>query len=192
MKFNKDNLDKFYDYDMHIETRTIYVGDTNDDGVGPRMAEFLIKSIHVLSASAPDRPIKIILNSQGGSWFDGLAIYDAIKASPCHVSIEVMGSAMSMGSIILQAADERILHPSATIMIHDGYSGIDADVRTFENWADFDKKIRRPKMYEIYSERSKKPPKYWERRCSHDYILTADQAIEEGLADKLFGEDENA
>jgi ATP-dependent Clp protease protease subunit len=188
MKLVRENVDRFFDYDVHLETRTIYIGDAADGEVGPLLSEMVIKGIHLLS-NHKEEPIKIILNSLGGCWYSGMAIYDAIKACPCHVTIEVMGAAMSMGSIILQAADERIAHPSSTIMIHDGSDFFDGHARNFERWGDYSKVIRK-KMYEIYAEKSGKPVSYWEKRCAHDFILTAQGAKEEKLIDKIYGEDQ--
>lgn len=191
-KIVKESLDRFFDYDLHIETRTIYLGDNEDEHgdvagqVGPLMAERLIKTL-ILFNQTPEKPIKIILNTGGGYVTHGYAIYDAIKASPCHVTIEVMGQASSMGVIILQAADERIIHPNAILMAHNGTDSHNmADVINIEKWAEYSKKVDRPRMYEIFAEKSKRKASYWEHKCVHDFIMTAEQAVEEGLVDKIY------
>lgn len=194
MKIVKESVDRWFDYDLHIETRTIYVGDTEDEGevtgVGPLMAERVIKAFSLFNMT-PDKSVRIILNTVGGCVFNGFAIYDTIKSSPCHVTIEVLGHAQSMGVIILQAADERIVHPNAIIMAHDGSDSYEnMPSRDVESWADYSKKIDRPRMYQIFAEKTNKPSHYWEKRCSHDFIMTAEQAVEEGLADKVFGQEE--
>lgn len=187
MKVTRNSIDKFFDYDLHLESRTVYMGDTQDSGVDEQMAERLIKAVHLLSLADSQKTIRIVLNSLGGCWFSGMAIYDAIKASPCPVTIEVLGSAMSMGAIILQAADERVLHPNTVIMIHDGYEHVEnLPSRSYEAWAKHSKHSRK-KMYEIFSSRSGKPASYWEKKCSMDTILTAAEAIRLGLADKIAG-----
>ncbi len=189
MKLIRDNLDRFYDYHLHLETRTIYLGDsTGADGVDEIMAEYILKSLHLLTAADQEKPIRIILNSFGGCWYNGMAIYDAIKACPNHVTIEVFGSAMSMGSVILQAADERIIHPNAHLMIHDGWESSHPNTpRSFEAQAKQSKLIRE-NMYQIYAERSQKPVQFWEKKCSADHYLTAEEAVKFGLADKIAGE----
>lgn len=190
MKIVKESIDRFFDYHLHIETRTIYVGDSEDEGVGPTMAERVIKAFTLFNMT-PEKPVRVILNSQGGSVCHGYAIYDAIKSSPCHVTIEVMGSAMSMGAIILQAGDERIIHPNAIVMIHDGSESFDSlNVRDIERWAEYSKKVDRPRMYELFAAVSGKPISYWEKRSVNDYILTARQVVDEGLADKIFQAEE--
>jgi ATP-dependent Clp endopeptidase proteolytic subunit ClpP len=188
MRINKESIDRWFDYDLHIESRTIYIGDGEDgSGVGPKMAEKVIKAFTIFNTT-PDKNVRVILNSKGGDWYDGMAIYDVIKSSPCEVTIEVVGAAMSMGSIILQAADVRVLHPNSTIMIHDGSDFFDGHARNMERWGDWSKVIRK-QMYAIYAEKTGKDSKHWEKRCGHDYILTAEEAVEEGLADKIYGQE---
>lgn len=178
----KESIDRFFDYDVHVETRTIVM--SGSDGVDAAQADRMIKALSLLSIT-PDKPIKIIMNSPGGDWYHGMAIFDAIRACPCYVTVEVLGMSMSMGSIILQAADERVLHPNATVMIHDGVDSFEGLPKSFEAWAGQSKKLRK-KMYEIYADRSHKPILYWERKCSSDYILDAHEAVSEGLADRVF------
>lgn len=191
MKIVKESLDRFFDYDIHIETRTIYVGDSEESEVGPLMSERVIKAFVIFNMT-PDRAVRIILNTSGGYAFHGYAIYDAIKSSPCHVTIEVMGQAQSMGAIILQAADTRVVHPNCLVMAHDGTDSHEhVGVRDVESWAHYSKKVDRPRMYQIFAERSGKPAHYWEKKCANDFILTAEEAVEEGLADKVFGQEEN-
>lgn len=190
MRIKRESLDQWFDNDLHVESRTIYLGDSEDNNIGPLAAERIIKAFEVFNHT-PDRPVKILMNSTGGSVWDGYAIYNTIKSSPCHVTIEVVGSAMSMASIILQAADERILHPFAIIMVHDGTDSFaDTHVRDIESWMTYSKKIDRPRMYNIFSARSGKPASYWEKKCANDLILTAEEAVDMGLADKIINSEE--
>lgn len=192
-RYSKDSLDRFFDYDIHVESRTIYFGSLDSDlegqesGVDSSLANRVIKGILLLQHISKEK-IKIIMNTPGGDWYHGIAIYDAIMSCPCPVRIEVIGHAMSMGSIILQAADERILYPNSTIMIHDGHEGDKGgglSPKSFQSWAKESKRNCKT-MYQIYANRSKnKDVKYWERKCSNDYILSPRQAIIEGLADDI-------
>jgi ATP-dependent Clp protease protease subunit len=180
MRLTKDNIDRFFDYDIHLESRTIYLGSEIDEGTTERV----IKALHLLGRTNRNK-LSVLLNSPGGCLYNGLAIYDAIKACSCPVIIEVLGHAMSMGSIILQAATQRVVHRNATIMIHDGTDYFEGKPRDLESWATHGKNMRR-KIYEIYAERSGKPSKYWEDKCAHDFILSAEQAVQEKLADAIF------
>jgi ATP-dependent Clp protease protease subunit len=186
-KLAKESIDRFFEHNLHVETRTLYLGDDESEGINGNVASKVVKGLHLLGAS-PDKPITIYINSFGGCWFNGMAIYDAIKACPCEVTALVVGSAMSMGSIFLQAADNRVIYPNATIMVHDGYeSRVDDTPKTFQNWAEYSKMSQRM-MYEIYAERSGRPASFWRRKCAADLILSAKEAKELGLVDSIYGE----
>jgi ATP-dependent protease ClpP protease subunit len=76
-------------------------------------------------------------------------------------------------------------------MIHDGFESLqDATPKSFEAWAR-ESKANRETMYRIFSERSGKPERYWEKRCASDFIITAEQAVEVGLADRVAGVSED-
>lgn len=140
------DIDKWFDLNVDPDTRTIYMGsagysyDESETGVDHFMAEFFIKGMHALE-SKNKKPITIIMNNPGGDWYHGMAIYDAIKYSECHCTIRVYGHAMSMGSIILQAADERVLMPNSRFMIHYGYDGKSGHAKIVYKWADEGKRV---------------------------------------------------
>jgi ATP-dependent protease ClpP protease subunit len=68
--------------------------------------------------------------------------------------------------------------------MHDGTFSMDAETRSFENWAVLAKKLRR-QMYEIFAERTGKTVRYWEKMCQSDYILDAKEALKLGLIDEI-------
>lgn len=182
-----ESIQRFFDNNFHIESRTIYIGGGDEDEIDSKAAENVIKAFHLM-ASVTDKPITVLINSFGGCWFNGLAIYDCIKTSPVEVTGYVIGSAMSMGSVILQACDHRIIYPNGTVMVHDGYESRMGDIpQTFQNWAEYSKKSR-AKMYKLYSERSGRPPYFWKKKCASDCILTAEEALELGLVDSIYGQ----
>ena len=92
----RESIDNYFEYVIHIPTRTIYVGSTssdNDDtGTDFRMAEYAIKALHLLDQTTGQ--INVVLNNLGGDCYHGLAIYDAIKACQNEVSILGTGSIM--------------------------------------------------------------------------------------------------
>ena len=140
------DIDKWFDLNVDTDTRTIYMGSTgytfdeSETGVDHSMAEYFIKGMHTLE-SKNNKPILIIMNNPGGDWYHGMAIYDAIKYSSCECTIKVYGHAMSMGSIILQAADNRIMMPNSRFMIHYGYDGKSGHAKIVYKWADEGKRI---------------------------------------------------
>jgi ATP-dependent Clp endopeptidase proteolytic subunit ClpP len=137
----------WFDHNLDLETRTIYMGslgysyDGGETGVDHLMTEYFLKGMHLLETRSPEKEITIVMNNPGGDWYHGMAIYDAIKNSNCHCTIKVYGHAMSMGSIILQAADHRIMMPNSRFMIHYGYNGNSGHSKIFEKWSDEAKRI---------------------------------------------------
>jgi len=186
-RHSKDRVAQWYDYNVHLETRTLYLGD-GEEGIDPEVAMSVIKAFHLFDTTATDKPVTVYLNSEGGSWYDGMAIYDMIEQSVSHVDMYAAGSVMSMGSIILQAADVRYMYPHATLMIHDGSESLIGHTRNVINWAKYSEKLCGD-MYHIYSKRSGKPSSFWKKRCSHDTILSAKEALEVGLIDHIVGEE---
>lgn len=184
----------FHETNLYIPTRTIYFGgigvdsSVDNDEVNCRTVGQLIKNLHILETKEIG-PISLLLNTPGGSWEDGIAVYDLINNLKSEVTIIGMGKVWSMGSIIFQAGTKRILMPNSTIMIHDGHDGYVGDAKSFENWAVDSKRVRNI-MYSIYYERMKKKnPKITlkdiENMCAHDKILDAKNSVEVGLADSI-------
>jgi ATP-dependent protease ClpP protease subunit len=122
--------------------------DDDESGVDNLMAEYFIKGMHILETTN-DKEISIVMNNPGGDWYHGMAIFDSIKCSPCPTIVKVYGHAMSMGSVILQAADYRIMMPNARFMIHYGYDGRYGHSKIFERWSDEGKKVNH-QMENIY------------------------------------------
>lgn len=191
-RINRDDVDKLYDYDLYIPSRTIYMGsveagENGDSGVDAIMAERVIKALHLLDQK--DEPITIITNNPGGDWYHGMAIFDAIKGCQSHVTIKVYGMAMSMGAVILQAADKRVMMPNARFMMHYGYMSFEGHSKTFDKWGEENKVINRH-MESILLEKIQevKPTftlKQLEDMLNHDTILSADETVALGLADEV-------
>jgi ATP-dependent Clp endopeptidase proteolytic subunit ClpP len=195
-KIVHDDISHFHDYDIHVPTRTIYMGsvsivDEKESGVDAHMVERVIKGLHILDNSATngDKPITIIMNNPGGDWYHGMAIHNAIKTCRNYITIIAYGHAMSMGSIILQAADERIMTEDSSLMMHYGTESYNGHTKDFIVWAEEAKKTNR-RMEEIYLERIKeKNPKFrpsdLKKMIIYDKILSAEEAVKLGLCDKI-------
>lgn len=198
-KFIRDDVDKFHDYSLYIPERTVFMGseeisiEHGESGTDGLMAERTIKNLLVLE-HLNKNPITIIMNNIGGDEYHGYAIYDAIKACKSHVVIKVFGHAMSMGSIILQAADERVMAPTSRQMIHYGTWGIHDHAKTAQKWAEEGNKIDKW-MEDMYMARirEKNPtfllPKL-KKMLDHDTFLTAEESVRLGLADRVLGDEE--
>lgn len=182
----------FHDHGLHLPTRTIsFTGDA-DEGLTNDNVERLIKNLHILDTMR-EGDITIKFNCDGGDTVLGMAIYDAIKCCKNFVRIVVYGHASSMGSIILQAADERIMSPNSVLMIHAGKVQYSADhPKIIDNWRSYDKKM--DVIHEdIYLKRIKEKKARFtkeklQKLLEHDTIFTAKEAVNYGLADKILEE----
>lgn len=188
----KEDIDRYFDYNCFAPARYIYLGSTSasedglESGTDYEMSAFLIKAISYLE-SVNKKPIVIFANNLGGDWYHGMAVYDMIRASRCHITMVAMGYACSMGSIILQAADTRIISQNCVFMIHDGTEALDGHARNVERWA-AQISILRKNMYEIYKVRLKsKNLKITlgqiDKLCQFDTIYSAEQVVDMGFAD---------
>jgi ATP-dependent protease ClpP protease subunit len=183
-----------HDYGLYVPTRTIYMGseevdmEIGESGTDAAMAERVIKNLHILDNAASE-PITIIMNNLGGYVFHGMAIYDAIKKCRSHITIIGTGQVMSMGSLILQAADKRVLTPSAVMMIHHGYDHHDNHIKTIRNWVKFGEKFDEI-LNDIYFKKIKEKNSDFNRKkldklLDFDTILLASEAVSLGLADEI-------
>lgn len=198
MKFDRDTIQMLHEYSIDIPNRVVYMGSTNDHegaeaGVDYKMADRAIKNLYILDSLA-EQPITIILNSPGGDTSHGFAIFDAIRGCHNFVRIVGMGYVMSMGSIIMQAGDDRIMTPHAKMMLHYGNLAIDGVVKDVINWVEAEKKEMKL-VEDIYLEKIKaKIPKFsraaLQNKIRHDCILSATEALNLGLIDRIGGGDE--
>lgn len=199
-RVNRDDIDKFFDNNIYTPSRTLYIGSTHveegeETGTDAMMAANVIKGLHILESVAPagDKPITIIMNNPGGEEDDGFAIYDAIKMCSNHVTMIIMGKAMSMGGIILQAADKRIMAPNARFMMHYGSMSISANAQDVYKWVDDNKRLDKI-MEDIFLEKMKqKKPRMTRQQLKEmlkaDFIVNAKEAVKLGLADEVLGQE---
>ena len=178
-----------------------YIGvQDGEPGVEYAMANKFIKNLNIMIRST-DAPILIHMKTNGGFWEEGMAIYDAIKACPNEVCILNYTHARSMSSIILQAADRRVMMPHSTFMYHMGTMGYEGTVKQFLTEVE-QLKIANEQMLDIYvkslkakGKLSKRSPAYirkWlieQMDRKEDVYLSAQQAVEYGFADEVFGAD---
>jgi ATP-dependent protease ClpP protease subunit len=193
-----NTLHDIHDYCVDIANRTIflhaYIGESEDPGVDYRMSARFIKNLHFLN-NLNQTKITIHLQTIGGDWHEGMAIYDAMKASKSKIEIVGHGSVSSMGSIIMQAAHKRLLMPSAEFMVHYGDVALDttsAGARTAVNWLD----VCNRRMLSIYvnacygaskfkNQGKEEIHRFLDRRMRlrQDWYLTAKEAVAYGFID---------
>lgn len=193
----RNNFDRFHDSDCWVDKRIIYFGSEtySDEGCGESGVDFLstkklMKNLLFLDHNVrKPKLITIYFNSPGGDWSHGMAIYDCIRGLRCPIRFVGFGYVRSMGTIICQACDERILTPNTRFMIHDGEEGVYGETKTVLAWQN-ETKYTLDKMYDIYLEKIRKvKPKFTKKQisdmCSHDYIMSAEDAQKLNLIDKV-------
>lgn len=184
-KISQLPYEEFYmGYGIHLPTATIDVWGDIDQNT----CQIAVQGIHLLTrahAKTKKYPtLTVNIHSQGGDWYSGIALYSAIRNYPGQTICLVQGTAMSMASVILQAADRRISTANSTIMVHNGHDSASGNIDEVKRWTKHAEMICK-QMYQIYADRSGKTTRYWKSKCGTDYILDADKALKEGLIDEI-------
>lgn len=178
-----DRGERSYDiFSRLLNDRIIILNeDVNNASAGVIVAQLLY-----LEGQDPDKDISLYINSPGGVITDGMAIYDTMQYIKCDVSTICIGMAASMGSFLLAAGakGKRYALPNSEIMIHQpsgGAKGQASDINIAANHILAVKK----KLNTILSERTGQPMEIIERDTDRDNYMTAQQALEYGLIDKV-------
>lgn len=210
-KKTDDPITQIHDYDVDLQSNHIYLmgvdnysygsDNTEEPGVEHIMASRFIRNMNLCMRVNQDMPIVIHLKSSGGSYEEGMAIYDMIKSCPYMVTILSYTHARSMSSIILQAANKRVLMPSSYFMFHDGTIDVGGTVKQVESFVEFGKGATKT-MLDIYSKSMKAQGKLshlseakiqkWLRdqmNAKEDVYMTSKDTVDYGLADEVFNYD---
>ena len=169
-------------YSRLLIDRIIFLGTEVNDMV----ANLLIAQMFFLESSDPDKDIHFYINSPGGSVYAGLGIYDIMNFIQCDVATYCIGMAASMGAFLLSAGTKgkRYSLPSARIMIHQplgGARGQASDIEIQEREILYLKK----RLNEALARHTGKPIEEVERDTDRDNYLSAKDAAEYGLIDKV-------
>ena len=165
-----------------LNDRIVFLGEE----VNATTASLVVAQLLYLEAQDPDKDIQFYINSPGGSVTAGMAIYDTMQYVRCDVSTICVGMAASMGAFLLAAGakGKRFALPNSEIMIHQpsgGAKGQATDISIHANHILRTKK----RLNEILSERTGQPIEVVERDTERDNFLTAQEALEYGLIDKV-------
>lgn len=156
------------------------------DEVNDATASLVVAQLLFLEGQDPDKDISLYINSPGGSVTDGMAIYDTMQYIKCDVSTICMGMAASMGAFLLAAGTpgKRYSLPNSDIMIHQpsgGAQGQATDIEIHANHILHTKK----KLNEILAANTGQPYEVIARDTERDNFMTAQQALEYGIIDKV-------
>jgi len=202
-----DNLlHSIHNYNISVKTREVYLHgnysqDEYDPGIEFRMATTFIKNLQLLDSQNHNN-ILVYAHTAGGSWIDGMAIYNAIRFIKSPVTFVVYGQATSMSAIILQAADLRILTSDCEFMIHHGDMSVESTSTAAQSAIEVNNKNCK-RMLEVLAIRATKS-KYFKKRdytqsqierhidktikSKGDWYIAPRDAVDYGFADGILGD----
>jgi len=175
--------ERSYDiYSRLLNDRIIFLSDEVNDVT----ASLVVAQLLLLEAQDPEKDISFYINSPGGSVSAGLAIYDTMNFIKCDVSTICVGMAASMGAFLLSAGTKgkRFALPNAEIMIHQPLGGAQGQASDIKIHAEHILKTR-DKLNRILAENTGKTLKTIERDTERDNFMSASEALEYGLIDKV-------
>ena len=169
-------------YSRLLKDRIIFLGEEVNDVT----ASLIVAQLLFLEAEDPNKDISLYINSPGGSVTAGMAIYDTMQYIKCDVSTICIGMAASMGAFLLSAGakGKRIALPNSEIMIHQPLGGARGQATEIKIVADHILKTRE-KLNRILAENTGRSVEEIARDTERDNYLTAQEAMEYGLVDKV-------
>ena len=175
--------ERSYDiYSRLLKERIIFLGEE----VNNVTANLIVAQLLFLESEDPNKDISFYINSPGGSISDGMAIYDTMKYIKCDVSTICIGMAASMGAFLLSGGTKgkRYALPNAEIMIHQPSGGARGQATEIKIVAEEILKTRK-RLNEYLAANTGQPLEVIERDTERDNFMTAQQALEYGLIDKI-------
>ncbi len=154
--------------------------------VNSTTASLIVAQLLYLEAQDPDKDIQFYINSPGGSVTDGMAIYDTMQYIKCDVSTICVGMAASMGAFLLAAGTKgkRMALPNAEIMIHQPSAGTQGQITDMAIHLKRLETIKK-RINEILAANTGKPVDVVAADCERDNFMSAQEALEYGLIDKV-------
>ena len=175
--------ERSYDiYSRLLKERIIFLG----TGINDNVANLIIAQLLFLQSEDPDKDISLYINSPGGVVTAGLAIYDTMQFLSCDITTYCVGQAASMGAVLLAAGatGKRFALPNARIMIHQPLGGAQGQATDINIQAQEIMRIKKI-LNEILSSHSNKSIKDLEKDTDRDNFMSAKEAVNYGLIDKV-------
>jgi ATP-dependent Clp protease protease subunit len=165
-----------------LNERVVFLGTPINDDV----ANLVVAQLIHLESDDPDKDISLYINCPGGSVYAGLAIYDTMQFIKPDVSTICVGSAMSMGALLLAggSASKRFALPNARVLIHQLMGGYEGQATDVEIHAKEVISLRR-RLDEILAEHAKQPEEKVRQDTERDYFMTAEEAKTYGIIDDV-------
>ena len=157
-----------------------------NEEVNSASAGVVVAQLLYLEGQDPEKDISLYINSPGGVITDGMAIYDTMQYIKCDVSTICLGMAASMGAFLLAAGTKgkRFALPNSEIMIHQPSGGAQGQATDISIHANHILRVK-DKLNQILSERTGQPLDVVKRDTERDNFMTAQEALEYGLIDKV-------
>ncbi len=175
--------ERAYDiYSRLLKERIVFlVGYIND-----ATANLVVAQLLFLESENPDKEIHLYINSPGGSISAGMAIYDTMQFIKPDISTLCIGMAASMGAFLLQAGTKgkRFVLPNSTVMIHQPLGGFQGQATDIEIHAKYILSLRE-RLYALMAQHTGRAVEEIARDSERDKFLTAIEAVEYGLVDKV-------
>jgi ATP-dependent Clp protease protease subunit len=169
-------------YSRLLKDRVVFLGREIDDAV----ANVIIAQLLFLDSEDPEKDIMLYINSPGGSFTAGLAIYDTMQWLHCNVATVCIGQAASMGSFLLAsgAPGKRYALPHASVVIHQVLAGFKGQATDIEIHA---REIMRAKatINELYAKHTGQPVEKITHDTERDNFMTATEAKAYGIVDEV-------
>ena len=175
--------ERSYDiYSRLLKERIIFLGEEVNDTT----ASLIVSQLLFLESEDPEKDISLYIMSPGGSVTAGMAIYDTMQFVKCDVSTICMGMAASMGAFLLAggAKGKRLALPNSEIMIHQPSGGAQGQATEIEIVAEHILHTKE-KLNRILSANTGKPLEVIEKDTDRDNFMSADEACEYGIIDKV-------
>ena len=165
-----------------LNDRIIFLSDEVNDAT----ASLVVAQMLFLEAQDPDKDISFYINSPGGSVTAGMAIYDTMQFIKCDVSTICLGMAASMGAFLLSSGTKgkRFALPHSEVMIHQPLGGARGQASDIQIQAEQILRVKAT-LNRILAENTGKPLEVIERDTDRDNYMTAQEALEYGLVDKV-------
>ena len=175
--------ERAYDiYSLLLKERIVFLGTPIND----QIANLIVAQLLFLNREDPEAPIQMYINSPGGQIYAGLAIYDTMQMISNPISTVAVGVTASFGTVLLAAGTkgQRYALPNATIHMHQPLGGAQGQATDIEIQA---KEILRLKerLNKILAEHTGQPLDVIERDTDRDFYMSAQEAAEYGLVDKV-------
>lgn len=197
-----------HNYDVNLHTREIYLhshygaGHPDEEGgIEYRMATQFVKNLHLLEL-LDETNILVHLQSPGGDWSYGMAMFDAIEHAKSTVTMLAHGEINSMSGILFQSADKRVMMPHCEMMVHRGFLSLEGIATSVQSNAAWNRKTDAT-MLQIYAKKAVDGPFFKKKgmdviRVANfidnkikklgDWNLNAEEAVQYGFADGIFGD----